>query len=69
MFGEYVASKMRKLSALLDMNQMDSLEFEITSCIQNARKQRLVVQNFIHSSNQYATPNRIPWQPVTTVSS
>ena len=60
---------MRKLSALLDMNQMDSLELEITSCIQNARKQRLVVQNFIHSSNQYATPNRIPWQPVTTVSS
>ena len=51
------------------MNQMDSLEFEITSCIQNARKQRLVVQNFIHSSNQYATPNRIPWQPVTIVSS
>ena len=69
MFGEYVASKMRKLSALLDMKQMDSLEFEITSCIQNAREQRLVVQNFIHSSNQYVSPNRIPSQPVTIVSS
>ena len=51
------------------MKQMDSLEFEITSCIQNAREQRLVVQNFIHSSNQYVSPNRIPSQPVTIVSS
>ena len=48
---------------------MDSLEFEITSCIQNARKQRFVVQNFIHSSNQHVTPQRMPLQPVVNVSS
>ena len=53
LFGEYVSSKIRKLSSLLDMDQMNSLEFQITSCIQNARKQRFIVQNFIRSSNQY----------------
>ena len=57
------------------MDQMDqmgriySLEFEIISCIQNARKQRFVVQNFIHSSNQHVIPQRISWQPVAGVSS
>ena len=53
LFDEYVSSKMRKLSSLLDMDQMNSLEFQITSCIQNARKQRFIVQNFNRSSNQY----------------
>ena len=57
---------MRNLSSLLDMNHMDSLEFKKTSCIQNGRKQRFVVQNFIHSRNQYVTPQRIPWQPVAS---
>ena len=60
---------MRKLSSLLDMDEMDFQEFEITSCIQNARKQRFVAQNFIHSSNQYVTPQRIPWQTMASVSS
>ena len=53
LFGKYVASKMRKPSSLLDMDQMDSFEFEITSSIQHARKQRFVVQNFIDYSNKY----------------
>ena len=50
---------MRKLSSLLGMAQMDSLKFEITSCIH---------KNFIHSSNHYVTPQRIPWQYVASVS-
>ena len=38
-----VSSKMRKLSSLLDMDQMFSLEFELTGYIQNARQERFVV--------------------------
>ena len=67
--SQYFTSKMRKLSSLLDTDQMNSIEFEITSCIRKARKQRLVVQNFIHSSKQNVTPQRIPWQLVASVSS
>ena len=39
LFDEYAASKMRKLSSLLDKDQIDFLKFEKT-CIQNAKKQR-----------------------------
>ena len=40
LFDEYAASKMRKLSSLLDKDQIDFLKFEKTCCIQNAKKQR-----------------------------
>ena len=48
---------------------MNSIEYEITSCIRKARIQRLVVQTFIHSSKQNVTLQRIPWQLVASVSS
>ena len=60
---------MRKLSSLLDMDKTDSLESEITSCIQNARKQRFLMKKFIYFSNQYVTPQKTPWEPVASVGS
>ena len=50
------------------MDQMDSLEFEITSCIQNAGKKDLLCKiSFILVT--YKNSQRIPWQPVASVSS
>ena len=37
-FGEYIASKLRKLGGTLTDDEMDSAEFEITSVIEKASK-------------------------------
>ena len=48
------------------MDQMDSLEFEITSCIQNAGKKDLLCKISFILVN-YKNSQRIPWQPVASV--
>ena len=39
-YGQYIANKMRKLSKILDEDEMELLEFNVNTVFLNARKQR-----------------------------
>lgn len=55
-FGDYVASKLRRLSTVLDEDQLEAVEFEITTVFEKARRGRQHQKSSLAQNSQYNLP-------------